>query len=144
MCTQTLQALNTLTLDDDKVAARERTHPPIPAAWPIKTAFNVLCWILDVLYANRPIQRFWVLETVARVPYFAFLSVLHLYESLGWWRNATELKHVHFAEVGGGMFSDQYAHVTLTPSPSQDSIHRLIIHIIIPHHRNTMRAIISE
>jgi hypothetical protein len=27
--------------------------------------------------------RFWVLETVARVPYFAFISVLHLYETLG-------------------------------------------------------------
>lgn len=94
-----LRALTTLTLDDAQVAAREHTRPPIPAAWPIKTAFDVLCWLLDVLYAGRPIQRFWVLETVARVPYFAFLSVLHLYESLGWWRNATELKHVHFAEV---------------------------------------------
>lgn len=39
--------------------------------------------IIDFLYRNRPIQRFWLLETIARAPYFAFLSVLHLKESLG-------------------------------------------------------------
>jgi len=39
--------------------------------------------IIDFCYRNLPIQRFWVLETIARAPYFAFLSVLHLKESLG-------------------------------------------------------------
>ena len=39
--------------------------------------------ILDFLYRGRDIQRFWVLETIARAPYFAFLSVLHFRESLG-------------------------------------------------------------
>lgn len=39
--------------------------------------------IIDFLYRNRPIQRFWVLETIARAPYFSFLSVLHFRESLG-------------------------------------------------------------
>ena len=38
---------------------------------------------LDILYRNRDIQRFWVLEEIARAPYFAFLSVLHFKESLG-------------------------------------------------------------
>ncbi len=36
--------------------------------------------------------RFWVLETVARIPYFAFISMLHLYETLGWWRAAAPLR----------------------------------------------------
>jgi ubiquinol oxidase len=31
------------------------------------------------------------------VPYFSYLSVLHLYETLGWWRKSDWLK-VHFAE----------------------------------------------
>lgn len=53
--------------------------------------------ILDTLYHDRNYQRFFVLETIARVPYFAFISVLHLYESFGWWRRADYLK-VHFAE----------------------------------------------
>ena len=39
--------------------------------------------IIDFLYRGRDIQRFWVLETIARAPYFAFLSVLHFKESLG-------------------------------------------------------------
>ncbi|KAL4334014.1 hypothetical protein GQ457_07G028060 [Hibiscus cannabinus] len=53
--------------------------------------------ILDTLYRDRDYARFFVLETIARVPYFAFISVLHLYESFGWWRRADYLK-VHFAE----------------------------------------------
>ncbi|KAJ8526258.1 hypothetical protein K7X08_028735 [Anisodus acutangulus] len=53
--------------------------------------------ILDTLYRDRNYARFFVLETIARVPYFAFISVLHLYESFGWWRRADYLK-VHFAE----------------------------------------------
>ena len=44
---------------------------------------NVTVAILDFLYHNRPSQRFWVLEVIARAPYFAFISVLHLRESLG-------------------------------------------------------------
>lgn len=53
--------------------------------------------ILDTLYHDRNYARFYVLETIARVPYFAFMSVLHMYESFGWWRRADYLK-VHFAE----------------------------------------------
>ena len=39
--------------------------------------------IIDFLYRGRHYQRFWVLEEIARAPYFAFLSVLHLRESMG-------------------------------------------------------------
>lgn len=53
--------------------------------------------VLDLLYTDQHYARFFVLETIARVPYFAFISVLHMYESFGWWRRADYLK-VHFAE----------------------------------------------
>ncbi len=36
------------------------------------------------------------------MPYFSYISCLHLYESLGWWRAAAELRKVHFAEVRPG------------------------------------------
>jgi len=39
--------------------------------------------IIDFLYRGRDFQRFWVLEEIARAPYFAFLSVLHFRESMG-------------------------------------------------------------
>jgi ubiquinol oxidase len=53
--------------------------------------------LLNTFYRDRIYPRFFVLETVARVPYFAFTSVLHLYETMGWWRKADWIK-VHFAE----------------------------------------------
>jgi len=65
---------------------------------------DVMLWItvaiIDFLYQNAPIQRFWVLETIARAPYFAFVSVLHLKESLG----LRDLSHYylmkeHFAQT---------------------------------------------
>ncbi|KAM3111824.1 alternative oxidase [Phormidesmis sp. 146-33] len=64
----------------------------------IRSMVSILVFVTDVLYQNRPYQRFYVLETIARVPYFAYLSVLHLYETLGIWRKADWLK-VHFSET---------------------------------------------
>ena len=59
---------------------------------------NAAVLIIDKLYEGRDYSRFYALETVARVPYFSFLSVLHLYETLGFWRRADYLK-VHFAQT---------------------------------------------
>ncbi|AFZ13379.1 hypothetical protein Cri9333_2513 [Crinalium epipsammum PCC 9333] len=58
---------------------------------------SILEFCLSRLYKDRFYPRFYVLETVSRVPYFAFLSVLHLYESLGLWHQADWIK-IHFAE----------------------------------------------
>jgi ubiquinol oxidase len=63
----------------------------------IRLLVGVLVFVINVLYRDRPYPRFYVLETVARVPYFAYLSVLHLYETMGLWRKADWLK-IHFAE----------------------------------------------
>lgn len=115
----------TLQENEEKVAVEEsfprknfpggegnRTHgePPegssssVIERWVIKfeQSINILLTdsvikILDTLYHERDYARFFVLETIARVPYFAFVSVLHMYESFGWWRRADYLK-VHFAE----------------------------------------------
>ena len=52
------------------------------------------------------LQKFWVLETVARIPYFAYISILHLYESIGFWRAGAELRKIHFAEVSHTPFAE--------------------------------------
>ena len=52
---------------------------------------------IDALYEGRDIQRFYVLETVARVPYFSYLSCLHLYETLGMRKNM-RLMRIHCEE----------------------------------------------
>jgi ubiquinol oxidase len=51
--------------------------------------------VIDRVYKDRDYTRFYVLETVARVPYFSFVSVLHLYETLDIWRRADYLE-THF------------------------------------------------
>ncbi|CAM0902349.1 unnamed protein product [Alopecurus aequalis] len=89
-------------------AAADDDDPLAPAGeeagWVVRfeQQFNIfltdsIIVILDALYRDRDYARFFVLETIARVPYFAFISVLHLYETFGWWRRADCIK-VHFAE----------------------------------------------
>lgn len=53
--------------------------------------------LLSIVYGERHFARFAALETIARVPYFSYTSVLHLYETLGWFRQKEHLK-LHFAE----------------------------------------------
>jgi len=71
--------------------------------------------IIDFLYRGRDFQRFWVLEEIARAPYFAFLSVLHLRESMGlrgpehlylmkehFAQTVNETEHLEYMESRGG------------------------------------------
>lgn len=83
---------------------------------------------LAAVYGERHYARFYALETIARVPYFAYTSVLHLYEARSWvyemaaayrsmdppyptltslnqsqpqtlgWRRRADLMKIHFAE----------------------------------------------
>jgi ubiquinol oxidase len=70
---------------------------------------------LDFLYQGRDYQRFWVLEEIARAPYFAFLSVLHFRESMGlrgpqhlylmrqhFDQSVNETEHLEYMESRGG------------------------------------------
>jgi ubiquinol oxidase len=76
---------------------------------------DVTVALLDFLYRGRDIQRFWVLEEIARAPYFAFLSVLHLRESMGlrgpehlylmkehFAQTVNETEHLEYMESRGG------------------------------------------
>eukprot|EP00178_Gracilaria_changii_P020857 TRINITY_DN611_c0_g1_i1.p1 TRINITY_DN611_c0_g1~~TRINITY_DN611_c0_g1_i1.p1 ORF type:complete len:271 (+),score=38.32 TRINITY_DN611_c0_g1_i1:141-953(+) len=90
-----------LTLDDAAVLERERNREQAEgavAASPfVNFVYNVTCRLLDFVFEGRPIPRFWFLETVARMPYFAYTSCLHLFSTLGWYRSPT-LMNVHHAE----------------------------------------------
>jgi ubiquinol oxidase len=58
-------------------------------------------FLFDTLFQGKTMERsyarFYALETIARMPYFSYLSVLHLFETLGFWRQADLLK-IHFSE----------------------------------------------
>jgi len=96
------EKLTRLTLDNKTIVALEKARAArgeeLYTPFWVKLPFLFLCLVLDVLYEGKPIQKFWVLETVARIPYFAYISILHLYESIGFWRAGAELRKIHFAE----------------------------------------------
>lgn len=58
---------------------------------------NVTKNLLVSYYGNNTIARFYALETIARVPYFSYASVLHLYETTGAFREKAFIK-LHFEE----------------------------------------------
>lgn len=91
-----------LTLDDEAVKKAEekreaRSTAKVESNIAARALYDIGCFALDELFEARPIARFWFLETIARIPYFSYVSMLHLYESLGWWRG-NELRKVHNAE----------------------------------------------
>ena len=78
-------------------------------------ALNFSVSVLDFLYQGRDYQRCWVLEEIARAPYFAFLSVLHFRESMGlrdpehidlmiqhFEQSINETSHLEYMESKGG------------------------------------------
>ena len=80
-----------------------------------KYVLDLTVAILDFLYRGRDYQRFWVLEEIARAPYFAFLSVLHFRESMGlrgpehlylmkehFDQSINETEHLEYMESRGG------------------------------------------
>jgi ubiquinol oxidase len=76
---------------------REKANGRMEASKLARFLYDVGCFFLDNFFDGRPIARFWFLETVARIPYFAYVTMLHLYESFGWLRQH-QLRKVHSAE----------------------------------------------
>jgi ubiquinol oxidase len=90
--------IRSLTLSNDAVWAREDSREQVRSPFVLKAPYLLLCTMIDVLFDGRPIDRFWFLENVARMPYLSYVSMLHLYESLGWWRRGAQVRAIHFAE----------------------------------------------
>jgi ubiquinol oxidase len=92
-------ALEELTLNSTAIWEREFADGPLEAPWIIKLPYLAVCYMLDVMFEGRYVpSRFFLLETVARMPYFSYISMLHLYETLGFWRRSADVKRIHFAE----------------------------------------------
>jgi len=75
--------LDSLMLSNEAIWRREESRPAIIAPNIIKIPYIILCLLLDKLFDRDPISRFWFLETVARMPYFSYITLLHTYETLG-------------------------------------------------------------
>lgn len=93
------QKLNALTINCTAIWERELADGPIEAPWLLKIPYLILCFMLDTVFEGRYAPaRFFLLETVARMPYFAYITMLHFYETLGFWRRSADIKRIHFAE----------------------------------------------
>jgi ubiquinol oxidase len=109
--------LESLTCSSKAIWKREESRPEVKAPWILKAPYFVLCALLDNLFTDdMPIQRFWFLETVARMPYFSYTSMLTFYEILGWWRRSSELRKIHFAEEW-----NEYHHLLIMESLGGDA-----------------------
>ena len=76
--------LSELTLNSSAIWEREHARGPLVAPLIIKIPYLVLCYLLDIVFEGRnPFSRFFLLETVARMPYFSYITMLHLYETFG-------------------------------------------------------------
>lgn len=106
LCREILQKVQTLKLSNqavwDREHKREAEGQGIATPWFVKGVYLALCIFLDVMYENRPIQRFWFLETVARMPYYSYIACLHMYESYGWWRAGADLRKVRRSVARNG------------------------------------------
>ena len=65
-----------------------------------KLTIDTVKGLIDLVYKENDYARFYVLETVARVPYFAYMSVMHLQETMGG-RGAkySERMRTHYAQA---------------------------------------------
>lgn len=91
-------SIKRLVLDNENIWTREHNRPSVQAPRSLMAVYYLICTILDVIYKDRPIDRFWFLESVARMPYFSYVATLHMYEALGFWEIDGELKRVHLDE----------------------------------------------
>lgn len=69
----------TLSNEDVKEAERKRESRPgskVESNVVARGLYEVGCFVLDELFDERPIARFWFLETIARIPYFSYVSYL--------------------------------------------------------------------
>jgi ubiquinol oxidase len=108
--------LKQLTLNSTAIWERELKDGPIEGPLIIKIPYLFLCYMLDFVFENRYVpSRFFLLETVARMPYFSYITMLHLYESLGFWRRSADVKRIHFAQE-----MNEYQHLIIMESLGGD------------------------
>lgn len=87
----TTSAVEALTMDEGIYGFNKKL---------IDTVYDIICFLYPVKGNARDFARFYVLETVARVPYFAYLSVMHLRETFGErYDSMSERMRTHYAEA---------------------------------------------
>jgi ubiquinol oxidase len=124
------EQLDQLTLSSDAIRERDLADGPIVAPIIIKIPYIFLCFMLDTVFEGSSVpSRFFLLETVARMPYFSYISMLHLYETLGFWRRSADVKRIHFAEE-----INEFNHLLIMESLGGDKVGTFLLaqHSVLP------------
>ena len=87
-----------LSLTNESVWDREKKREKVETNNILYGCYYGICTALDIIFLDKPIQRFWFLEMVARMPYLSYTNVLHLYETLGLWSVESQLRIKHAKE----------------------------------------------
>jgi len=48
--------------------------------------------LMDYMYQDKPQQKFYIVETIIRVPLMSFISSTHYMETIGYHENTDQLK----------------------------------------------------
>jgi ubiquinol oxidase len=114
-----------LTLNASAIWEREAKHyggsviSSMEGPWIIKLPYLFLCYMLDTIFEGRYVpSRFLLLETVARMPYFSYIGMLHMYETLGFWRRSADVKRIHFAQE-----LNEFRHLLIMESLGGDQLY---------------------
>jgi ubiquinol oxidase len=91
-------SIKRLRLVNENIWTREHNRASVQAPRSLMAIYYMICAFVDVVYKDNPIDRFWFLETVARMPYFSYVATLHMYEALGFWEIDGDLKRLHLNE----------------------------------------------
>lgn len=117
--------LQSLTLNATAIWEREAKHyggdvsSSLEGPWIIKLPYLFLCYMLDTIFEGRYVpSRFLLLETVARMPYFSYIGMLHMYETLGFWRRSADVKRIHFAQE-----INEFRHLLIMESLGGDQLY---------------------
>lgn len=87
-----------LSLNTTALWEMERNEQIIDAPQAMMNVYYVICYMLDVVYKENPIDRFTFLETLARQPYFSYVALYHFYETIGFWSIASYGKTLHLEQ----------------------------------------------
>lgn len=109
--------LKKLVLNDENIWKRERAREGVECPRSMLCIYYGVCHFLDLLFKDNPIDRFWFLETIARMPYFSYVAMIHIYETLGWWELGGNLKALHYDEEVNETF-----HLRIMESLGGDSL----------------------
>ncbi len=123
----------------------------------IDTVYNVICTLYPSPKPDAPTQnpineisqkcfaRFYVLETVARVPYFAYLSVLHLRETLGERQySSSSGSPTLSSDTAAGRENSNNSRLRTHYAEADNELHHLLIMESLGGHANPMDRAIAQ